>query len=244
MDSAPASSEPKPWGYWATFGWAVLAFLVGQFVAIAVLALWQGRDLPAMLSRPFDGIAVTVVILVSNPVTIAIAVLAARITRWNAADYLGLVWPQRRDLVLGLIALVTLVAVCDAMLFLSGRDLVTPFQLESYRSAAEQGWLTAMWIAACIVAPAGEEVLFRGLMYRGWVQPPGRVWPGIVAISLAWAALHVQYDVFGIAQIFVVGLFLGWIRWRGGSTLLTFLLHGAFNLEGTIETVLKLHYFS
>ena len=50
-----------------------------------------------MLERPYDGIAVTVVILVSNPVTIGIAVLAARLARWNVSDYLGLVRPQRRD---------------------------------------------------------------------------------------------------------------------------------------------------
>jgi membrane protease YdiL (CAAX protease family) len=244
MDTTAEAPEPKPWGYWATFGWAVLAFFVGQFVALAVLVAWQGRALQAMLERPFDGIAVTVIILVSNPITIGIAVLAARLARWNAGDYLALVWAQRRDVVIGVISVVVLIAVCDALIFFSGHDLVTPFQLQSYTSAAEEGWLPAMWIAACVVAPAGEEVLFRGLMYRGWVRSDRFAWVGIVAISLAFAALHVQYDIFGIAQIFVVGLYLGWMRWRSGSVLLTILLHGLFNLEGTIETVLQIHYFS
>jgi membrane protease YdiL (CAAX protease family) len=44
-------------------------------------------------------------------------------------------------------------------------------------------------------------------------------------------------------QIFVVGLFLGWVRWRSASTLLTFLLHALFNFEGTMETVVQLHFF-
>jgi membrane protease YdiL (CAAX protease family) len=43
-------------------------------------------------------------------------------------------------------------------------------------------------------------------------------------------------------QIFVVGLFLGWLRWRSGSTVLTFILHALFNLEGTIETVVQVHF--
>ena len=120
---------------------------------------------------------------------------------------------------------------------------MTLFQLESYTSASAEGWIVPMWIGACAVAPAGEEVLFRGLMYRGWVRSDRSAWRGIVAISLAFAALHVQYDNIGIAQIFVVGMFLGWMRWRSGSTLLTFLLHGLFNIEGTLETVLQLHYF-
>ncbi len=45
-------------------------------------------------------------------------------------------------------------------------------------------------------------------------------------------------------QIFVIGLFLGWVRWRSGSMLLTFVLHALFNLEGTIETVLQVRFFS
>ena len=31
------ASPMRIWGYWATLGWALLAFLVGQFVALAVL---------------------------------------------------------------------------------------------------------------------------------------------------------------------------------------------------------------
>jgi signal peptidase I len=37
--------------------------------------------------------------------------------------------------------------------------------------------------------------------------------------------------------MFVFGIFLCWTRWRSGSTLLVFLLHALFNLEGAIETM-------
>jgi membrane protease YdiL (CAAX protease family) len=101
-----------------------------------------------------------------------------------------------------------------------------------------------MAAAAIVLAPAGEEVLFRGFLFRGWARSPRSIWPAIVVISIAWAALHIQYDWVGILQIFIVGLFLGWIRWRSGSTLLTFLLHALFNLEATVETVLRVRFFS
>jgi hypothetical protein len=58
------------------------------------------------------------------------------------------------------------------------------------------------------------------------------------------AALHIQYDWTGILQIFVIGLFLGWMRWRSNSTLLTLLLHTLFNLEGTMETMAQMRFFS
>ncbi|MGB7035618.1 MAG: CPBP family intramembrane glutamic endopeptidase, partial [Xanthobacteraceae bacterium] len=127
---------------------------------------------------------------------------------------------------------------------LSGRDLVTDFQLQSYTSAAAEGWLPAMMFAAIVIAPAGEEIMFRGFLFRGWVRSERSAWSAIVVISLLWAALHVQYDWTGMLQIFVVGMFLGWTRLRSNSTLLTFILHALFNLEGTLETVAQVHFFS
>jgi membrane protease YdiL (CAAX protease family) len=98
------------------------------------------------------------------------------------------------------------------------------------------GWLAALWVSAVVVAPAGEEVLFRGFLFRGWARSPRSVWPAIVIISLLWAAAaSIRLD--GILQIFVVGLFLGWMRWRSGSTLLTFFCTRCSTSKGTLETV-------
>ena len=229
------------WSYWATAAWAVVAFLVGQFAALAFVVFWKSGEFYAVLNT-FDGILVTLFILISNPVTIAIVGLAARI-KGNVADYLALRWPAPRYVAIGLALLVGLIALSDALLYLSGRDLVTPFQLQSYTTARDEGWLPAMLFAAIVMAPAGEEVLFRGFLFQGFVRSDRMAWPAIVVISLLWAALHIQYDWAGMVQIFVIGLFLGWIRWRSGSLLLPFVLHALFNLEGTIETVLQVKYF-
>ena len=145
---------------------------------------------------------------------------------------------------LGIACLIGLIALSDALLYLSGRDLVTTFQVESYTTAAARAGCRLMLFAAIVVAPAGEEIMFRGFLFRGWARSERSAWPAIVVISLLWAGLHVQYDWTGILQIFVIGLFLGWMRWRSGSTLLTFLLHALFNLEGTMETVVQVHFFT
>jgi membrane protease YdiL (CAAX protease family) len=180
--------------------------------------------------------------VLSNPVSVAVLALAARLARADLSDYFALKWPSRRELALGIGVLVVLIAAGDALLYLSGRDLVTPFQLQSYTTAAAAGWLPAMFAAAILVAPAGEEAMFRGFLFRGWVRSERTAWPAIILISVLWAALHIQYDWTGVLQIFVVGLFLGWMRWRSGSLLLTFLLHALFNLEGTLETVAVVHF--
>jgi len=234
----------KIWGYWATLGWALLAFLVGQFAALAVLVWVRFSEVNSLLAVPFDGAMVTVFILVANPVTIAVLALAVRLAHARQAEYLALALPPMPYLRVGLVLLVALIAVSDALLYLSGRPLVTPFQLQSYTTAAAEGWLPALLAGAIIVAPAGEEIMFRGFLFRGWARTDRTAWPAILVISVLWAGLHVQYDWTGILQIFVIGLFLGWARWRSGSTLLTFLLHALFNLEGTLETVLQIRFLS
>jgi len=234
----------KIWGYWATLGWAILAFLAGQFAGLVVLMFWRPDALNALLGVPYDGLLVTLFLLIANPVSIAVIVLAVRLKGASFVDYLALVWPRRSFAALGVGLLVVLIAVSDALLFLSGRALVTPFQIQSYNSAAAEGWLAAMTFATILVAPAGEEIVFRGFMFRGWARSDRSAWPAIIAISALWATMHVQYDWTGILQIFITGLLLGWMRWRSGSTLLTFVLHALFNLEGTIETVLQMRFFS
>jgi CAAX protease family protein len=232
------------WGYWATLGCAFLAFLVGQFAALAVLLWLRISDLNLLLATPFDGVSVTLFILISNPITIAVIALAVWLAGGGQADYLALRLPPAGSLTAGILWLVGLIAIGDALLYVSGRALVSPFQLQSYATAAAQGWIPALLAGAIIVAPAGEEIMFRGFLFRGWARSDRSAWPAVVAISVLWAALHVQYDWTGVLQIFIIGLFLGWMRWRSGSTLLTFLLHALFNLEGTLETVLQVKFFS
>ena len=234
----------RTWGYWATLGWAFLAFIAGQFGALAVILLLRAGDMNAILSSPFDGSMVTLFIVISNPLTIAVVALAVWIARAPQTEYLALTLPAAGDVWVGLICLVGLIAVSDVLLYFGGYQLVTPFQAQAYTTAAAEGWLVPLLLGASIVAPAGEEILFRGFLFRGWARSDRSTWPAIVVISLLWAALHVQYDWTGIAQIFVIGLFLGWMRWRSGSTLLTFLLHALFNFEGMLETVLQIRFFS
>jgi membrane protease YdiL (CAAX protease family) len=243
--AAPRNDEAamRIWGYWATLGWAVLAFLAGQFIGFGLLFLLRAGTWNSILQTPYDGALVTLFIVISNPVTVGVIVLAIWLAHADPVAYLALQWPRRSDVMLGLACLVGLIAASDALLYLSGQMLVTPFQLQSFTTAAKEGWLPAMFFAAIIVAPAGEEVMFRGFLFRGWARSERLVWLAIVVISLLWAGLHIQYDWTGVLQIFVIGLFLGWMRWRSGSLLLTFLLHALFNLEGTLETLVQVHFF-
>jgi uncharacterized protein len=232
----------KIWGYWATLGWSIVAFLLGQFVGFGVL-LWLRRgDWDSILQTPFDGVLVTIFVALSNPATIAVLAVAVWLARSNLSDYFALKWPSGHDLSLGIVGLACLITATDALLYVTGHDLTTQFQLQSYTTAAAAAWLLPMLAATILIGPAGEEAMFRGFLFRGWVRSSRSGWPAIVVISVLWAMLHIQYDWAGMLEIFAAGLFLGWMRWRSGSLVLTFLLHALFNLEATLETLAAVHF--
>jgi len=227
----------KPWGILATFGWAVLAMLLGMAAAALGFYLYFGGFSEILSASQYDGGAVTIEATVTNVVVVAVLVIAARLARWNAIDYLALILPGRKDLLIGLGITILLMIAMDGSSWLLGRDMVTPFQVEANRTAVATGWLPYLIVAIVVAAPVGEDVMFRGFVFRGWARTPAVTPAAILVISAVWASLHFQYDWFGITQVFVIGLVLGWLRWRSGSALLTILCHMLINLGGQIETM-------
>jgi hypothetical protein len=228
--------------YLATFAWAFAAFVVAQIAALAVLLWYRHGGLSAIVAAPYDGAIVTLSVFVLNPVSIAVLLLAVQFRDADPIEYLALVPPRLETATLSAIGIVVIIAATDALLFVSEQAIVSSFQVVSYTTAAAEGWLPLMWFATVIVAPAGEEIMFRGYLFRGWVHSRRGAWIGIPLISLLWMGLHVQYDWAGMAEILAAGLYLGWIRWRSGSTLLTFFLHALFNLEGMFETMAQVKH--
>ena len=234
----------KPMGRVTTLALAAFALLTGQLAALLALTWWYGRSLSQLPDFSGDGDAITLIIAVSTPVEVLLLALFARRAAASAADYLGLIWPRRGEVVFGVAATVAMIVAGNGLSWLLGRNLVTPFQLDIYKTASAGGWLLWLWFAIVVLTPLGEEILFRGFLFRGWLQSPRDVWPVIVITSVLWALIHVQYDWYVIGQIFIFGLLLGWMRWATGSTILTILLHALINTEGMIETVVDLKWLT
>ena len=231
-----------PWGIPATIAWLLFAFLASVVVATGVFAAWQG-DRANQTTVTYDGVMITIGALASVPVQIVVLAFAARLRRWTPADYLALNRPRRSEIVFAVLCTIALMVVFDGFMYVGGRDLVPPFQIEAYQSAKDAGWLLSLMLAIIVVAPVGEEIAFRGFLYRGLVRP-GYEKLTIVVISLAWALLHIQYDWLGMAQIFAAGLTLGWFRWASGSTTLTIAMHMLINFEAMLETAIKVELLS
>jgi membrane protease YdiL (CAAX protease family) len=177
----------------------------------------------------------------ANAIQIAALSVAARMAGWPVARYFALVVPRRRDVVFGFVALVLVIGAFEIVTRMLGRESVEAFQGDSYRAARAAGLLPALWLAFVIVAPLGEEILFRGFMFRGWAASPLGPIGTIVLTSAIFAFVHLQYDWFGMIQTGGLALLFGWLRWRSGSTLLTILLHTLVNFVATAAAAFKVH---
>jgi membrane protease YdiL (CAAX protease family) len=57
----------------------------------------------------------------------------------------------------------------------------------------------------------------------------------VVTTAVFWAALHLQYDFYGVVTIALMGLYLGAVRQWTGSLPVVMLLHGINNAVGLAE---------
>jgi hypothetical protein len=241
----PPPGPPPPYGIFATLAWVMLAGIASLPVTLIALYVWYpDRFGTGNFDFGYDGQMFARVLIPSNLVQIAVLMLAARLRRWPPLDYLGFVLPTARNTVFALVLLLLWLLGTDTATYLLGKPVVTPFQTELYTSARAASAVLPLWIALVLVGPLGEEVMFRGFLYRGWVRPGRAVWPAIVLISALWAVIHVQYDWFGIFQVFLTGLLFGWVRLWSGSATLTFLMHAVMNAWATVETIIKLDWLS
>jgi membrane protease YdiL (CAAX protease family) len=88
-----------------------------------------------------------------------------------------------------------------------------------------------------VVAPIGEELLFRGALLRSLQRriPTGAA---IFVAALAFALIHVLLDVgagYGVPSLLLLGIVSGWRAAETGDLSQSILLHAGFNLVAAIQ---------
>ncbi len=232
----------KPWGFWITIALSVVIAAEYTFaqtaltVVVAVAAVWRVRDLDLeQLAQDLarNGFLWSVAVIIAAPVTIGLTLLFTALARdITVRDYLALQWRGGKGIAKWCVVLLLFVIATDlGMYLLHGR--VVPESMEKVYATAY--FPPLLWFAFVVIAPVTEELFFRGFMFKGIrhsaVGPAGAV----VLTSLAWALMHAQYDLYGIAIVFLGGLLLGYARLRSGSLYVPIVMHVLQNIVATFE---------
>jgi membrane protease YdiL (CAAX protease family) len=239
----PARSRREMFGFWGTALWGFVVFagmFLGQIAVVVFFVLRQGGpiDFPSAIQVVAgSGLAISLSVIGGLPTVLLALWVAIRMTSTSFADYLALRWPSWRDFWIGAGGLVLLVVGWDLVSHATGRDIAPDFMVDVLKSARHDH---AMWLlipAFCVAAPISEELFARGFLYRGWSDSFLGVPGGIVLSSLVWTGLHLQYDWYFFGEVFCLGLWFGYLRYRSNSTWLTIVLHGVNNFGAVLETI-------
>jgi membrane protease YdiL (CAAX protease family) len=237
-----AAPVRRAWGFWATLGWlwlATLAFAAASFLTGFSYALWWILAHPQM---PVNVMAMTLGLLataVSVPAGALLLFLASRKRGWSAREYLGLVMPRMRHIAMGMGALVAFWALVEIVVYVFPTIDQSELMTKEYRLIMGSGVdLALFWFILVGTAPVAEEIIFRGFLMRGWSESKIGAMGALLLSSTIFAAIHTQYNPAGMAIVFGLGLIFGMARLRSGSTVLTILMHSAWNLAAGIAIAL------
>ena len=89
-----------------------------------------------------------------------------------------------------------------------------------------------LFIAVTIIAPLGEELLFRGFLQQVLEKHWKDVTRAILTTALFFALIHM--NPYWFAQIYILGVMLGFLSWKTGSVLPSLILHGLNNTMAMI----------
>ncbi|WP_257165595.1 CPBP family intramembrane glutamic endopeptidase [Bradyrhizobium sp. SRS-191] len=245
---APAQHQPRTLGFWRTTLWGLLIivlFFVGQLTPIIYLLLRHDGAFTgavelqtAAVQIASRSLTVSLSAIMGVPAILLPIYFAVRHTRRSFADYLGLRWTGWKNFALGVVGMVVILSCWELAAHLTGRgDSSSSFMVDILKTAKGDGVVWLMVIAFCVAAPVSEELMARGFLYRGWSDSFLRV-PGAILLSSAvWTVLHLQYDWFALLNVFSLGVWFGYLRYRTHSLYLTMVLHGLNNLAATIQTM-------
>lgn len=247
--SGDATAVPtcKPWGFWASLAWfaVAMALFLWGFDRLEY-ALLNGTAFGRVIGgNPLVG-ALNVLVEWSAPLLVLLA--AVRIRHCTAKDYFGWIRPRGRYVLIGILLALAVQFAYYALFYLGGVD-ITAAAVEQYRAEAAAG--TPHWVSmlpgwpAIVCAPFVEESLFRGFLWRGWARSPLGAAGTWLLTSLVFAAYHIPVAMkmhpllatVMLVQVLLLGLSLGWVRWRGGTTTATIIAHVVHNLVPLLFTL-------
>jgi len=238
----PAARPPRVWKFWGTALWGLFVFVAmfaGQMAVIVYLLLREGGAFDAATATRIvgGGTTLSLSVITGLPAVAAALWLAIRGTGTSFSDYLALRGPNWKHVLLGALGLAIIVIGWDVLSHSTGREVQPGFMGDVLKSARADGALWLLLVAFCVAAPITEELFARGFLYRGWSESVLRPVGAIVLSSAAWTALHLQYDWYFFGEIFCIGVWLGFLRWRFQSTWLTIVVHGMNNLAAVAQSI-------
>ena len=245
MSESGNTLQGRVWGAWATLGFGLvvgMVFMVTQIlVAVAFVIVKMGTDsTPSLLQiaehlNSFNGLILALATIASAVVGVGLIIGIVKLRRSaTVVEYLGLRLITRKTILVLLAVTAGVIILSDSLSVILERP-VPDFLTDAYRTSI---WPALLWVAIIIFAPLFEEAFFRGFLFVGFRQSRIGAAGTIGLTALVWTLIHVQYGVYELATIFVMGIVLGIVRLKTESLWSPLIMHVFVNLVAMVELAL------
>ncbi len=97
-----------------------------------------------------------------------------------------------------------------------------------------------MFPLMAVFGPFCEELVFRGVFYRGF-RKSGNIFGAVILSSLLFALMHMNFNQ--AAYAFLLGIMMALAAEATGSTLSTFIMHFIYNAQSVCLMYLEEYFF-
>ncbi|HEU0276482.1 MAG TPA: CPBP family intramembrane glutamic endopeptidase [Rhodanobacteraceae bacterium] len=254
--ASPASTIPPPGrpGIWSGLGVVALYFALqlgfGLLVGIAigfysafkagwVTGLWHATPLAhaaihALMTHP-DVAATSAVVTIAGAVVVT-WLLVRRFwpAQWRVADPpgFGLVRAHAHgDYPIAVLLGIAVVLIGGALRHLLAHGHPVPQNVGVLFGSADTTLRVLLALVAIVVAPLGEELIFRGALLSGFMRRMPAAW-AVLATAVIFGCAHLpdfKFAWYAIPSLVIVGIALGWMRLYAHSLWPAVVLHATNN---------------
>lgn len=219
------------WGFWGTLLWGLGIGGAFVLVQVAVVSFYMGvvdsRPEASFEQAATDGDMLAWATIGSAFICTFLTFIAVAFKKGsNPRDYLGLYAVDTGQVIRWTLLFIALLIGFELVTSLLDLPATPEVMREIYLSADSK---LLLFVATVVAAAFFEELFFRGFLMEGFSRTALGPAGAVVLSAAFWSLVHVQYDAYGIATIFIIGIFFGLAKLRSGSTHFAMALHALNN---------------
>jgi len=230
-------------------GYFVLQNIVSA-VGLIKLGAEQARNNPGKVADPAETTKLAMdfitenscwFILIAAAVTLLIMFITSLIRKKRFSGMTGMEKTSPKNALAG-----AMIGLGTAPVVLTVLSLLPDSVMNNYTQTSSVlggGTLLGTILGTVIAAPVIEEVICRGLIFRGMRKHASLI-PSVIVSSVIFALAHSLsgFSIVWVTYAFVLGVILAIVCEKTGSIIPTICLHIAFNLFGTVISSLIAPY--
>jgi len=207
------------------FGIVIFSFLCSLFIA----SIFSALDPSALSGSPLGFFSYFALFIAQIFLVVPIVIFLRR-NQMSLLENFRLNVITKRTVLLSMLLSFGTVMISSEINIIIDKIVPIPqsfLNLETLLSPESSVSMLLIFTTIVLIAPIGEEMVFRGFLQQYLEDYWGDITRAILATSLFFAFIH--FNPYWAIQIYIMGLLLGYLSWKTKSIYPSIIVHVAIN---------------